>query len=61
MDTPPNINSQTFLCRDTETLVPTNQPQWYKKQLLFFTPEDQVVDKKMQERTDSSVIIIAVI
>ena len=58
VDTPPNINSQTFLCRDTETLVPTNQPQWYKEQLLFFTPEDQVVAKKCKK--DSSVIIIAV-
>ena len=52
VDTPPNIDRQTFLCRDTETPVAKNQPQWHKKQLLcsVFTPEDQLVAKKMQER-----------
>ena len=34
VDTPPNIDSQTFLSLDTETPVATNQPQWHKKQLL---------------------------
>ena len=52
VDTPPNIDRQTFLCRDTETPVAKNQPQWHKKQLLccVFTPEDQLVAKKLQER-----------
>ena len=34
MDTPSNIDSQTFQSRDTETPVATNQPQWHKKLLL---------------------------
>ena len=39
MDTPSNIESQTFLSRDTETPVATNQPQWHKKlplQCIYF-------------------------
>ena len=44
VDTPPkfNIDSQTFLSHDTETLVARNQHQWHKKQ-PFFIPEDRVV------------------
>ena len=39
VDTPPNIDSQSFLSHDSETPVATNQPQQHQKQLLF-TPED---------------------
>ena len=48
VDTPANIDSQTFLSHDTETPVATNQPQEHKKQLLF-TPEDQVAAKKYKK------------
>ena len=44
VDTPPNINSQTFLSHDTETPVDTNQPQHGTKNYCYsvFTPEDQL-------------------
>ena len=35
VDTPPNINSQTFLSHDTETPVATNQPQQHKKTVIY--------------------------
>ena len=50
VDTPPNIDSQTFLSHDTETPVATNQPQRHKKRLSF-TPEDQVPAKKSKKDT----------
>ena len=37
VDTPPNIDSQTFLNHDTETPVATNQPQWHKNN--FYLPQ----------------------
>ncbi|XP_068733320.1 uncharacterized protein [Montipora capricornis] len=55
VDTPPNIDSQTFLSHDTETPVATNQPQRHKKRLSF-TPEDQVLAKKSKKDTCSSLM-----
>ena len=51
VDTPPNIEGETFLSHDTP--VARNQPQWHKKQLLF-TPEDQLAAKKYKK--DSSLM-----
>ena len=52
VDTPANIDSQTFLSCDTETPVATNQPRQHKKQLLF-TSEDQVAGKKCKKDSTS--------
>ena len=52
VDTPSNIDSQTFLSRDTETpdlpQISLNGTKNYC--YIAFTPEDQLVAKKMQER-----------
>ena len=42
VDTPPNIDSQTFPSHDTETPVATNQPQRHKKRRLLFTPGQRI-------------------
>ena len=55
MDTPPNIDSQTFLSHDTETPVATNQPQWHKKQLLQCNPRGSVSGQKKCKK-DSSIM-----
>ena len=49
VDTPPNIDSQTFLSHDTETPAAANQRQWPKNQLLF-APRGPGSSQKMQER-----------
>ena len=56
VDTPSNIDSQTFLSRDTETPVATNQPQWHKKLLLQCIYFRGSVSGQKKCKKDSSIL-----